>query len=139
MLIIHTLWIKKKHRCKQMCFFIIPNISLLLQVAIVICICHYSILLCRVLLTSQSSLYLLFQTDAARARPSGILRVFPWLCGRGSCRDGFQTLLRPGLVIDDGTHKPQFSGKLFTLVGKHLREKKMWGFYACCPSSFGVM
>lgn len=40
-----------------------------------------------------------FQADVARARPSGILRVFPRLGGRGSCRDGLQTLLRPGLVM----------------------------------------
>lgn len=46
----------------------------------------------------STNLFVVFQADVARARPSGILRMLPRLCGRGSCRDGLQTLLRLGLV-----------------------------------------
>lgn len=70
------------------------------------------------------------QADVARACPSGILRVLPRFCGRGSCRDGLQALLRPGLVtsqllmLHQGPRWTQDSSTIRATVafsGKQLR------------------
>ena len=64
-----------------------------------LCLVPLSVVLTHVLVF----ICVVFQTDASRTRPSGILRVFPRFRSRDSGGDGLQTVLRPGLVTNTTT------------------------------------